>query len=65
MAEIAAAIWRARGRTGAPPVNYAPDPKIEAQYALYPPTTTEIADALGFSRDADADALAGAALEGV
>ena len=65
MAQLAAAIWRARGLSGAPPVVYAPDAKIEAQYAAYPPTRTEIADSLGFHHDGDVDALARNALQGL
>ncbi|MDE3177330.1 MAG: NAD-dependent epimerase/dehydratase family protein [Pseudomonadota bacterium] len=65
MAQLAAAIFRARGRTGPPPITYAPDATIEAQYAAYPPTTTAIADALGFLNDGDVDALARRVLQGL
>lgn len=65
MAHLAAAVWRARRLTGAPPVTYAPDAKIEAQYAAYPPTTTQIADSLGFISDGDVDALARNVLQGL
>jgi nucleoside-diphosphate-sugar epimerase len=64
MAQLAAAIWRTGRMSGAPPVTYAPDAAVEAQFASYPATTTEIADALGFAHDGDVDSLARTVLEG-
>ena len=64
MAQLAAAIWRARRLAGAPSITYAPDAKVEAQFAAYPPTTTMIADSLGFHNDGDVDRLARTVLQG-
>jgi D-erythronate 2-dehydrogenase len=65
MGDLAAAIHRARGDFGQPPVAYAPDPAVEAQFASYPPTTTGIADSLGFAHDGDVDGLVRAVLQGL
>ncbi len=61
-AELVAALRRRFPDSGST-VRYDPDPQIVALFGSHPPLVTETADALGFSRDADVDALVSRAFE--
>ncbi|TMV87440.1 SDR family oxidoreductase [Thioclava sp. BHET1] len=54
--ELAAALRR-RFPDSPSRITFAPDPEIVTLFGSYPGLTTEAADRLGFTRDADADAL--------
>lgn len=54
--ELAAAIKR-RFPSSPSKITFAPDPEIVSLFGSYPHLITQTADSLGFSRDADADAL--------
>lgn len=54
--DLVAALKR-RFPDSASNVTFSPDPEVVALFGSYPHLTTETADGLGFTRDADADAL--------
>lgn len=56
LADLVAALHR-RYPDSPARVSYAPDPDTTALFASYPALITRTADALGFTRDADCDAL--------
>jgi nucleoside-diphosphate-sugar epimerase len=62
MAELAQAVGRVHGTPADDLVRWAPDARIEALFGRFPPLRTARADAAGFRRDADLEALVRGAL---
>lgn len=62
MAELVDAVGRVYGTPAAELVRYAPDERVEALFARFPPLVTAAAESAGFRRDASVDDLVRLAL---
>ncbi|MBX3643104.1 MAG: NAD-dependent epimerase/dehydratase family protein [Rubrivivax sp.] len=62
MAELVDAVGRVYGTPAAELVRYAPDERVEALFARFPPLVTAAAEGAGFRRDASVDDLVRLAL---
>lgn len=63
MADVVAALIRAYGADRQALVSFAPQARVQALFASYPPLQTPTADALGFCHDGSVDVLARRATE--